>query len=51
MVFAKAMKIKAWFDSCSRVFGQAKMPMTWVTPIGLVVSQPYYQEKSETIQT
>jgi len=50
-VFKQAMQIKTWFDNASRSFNQAGVSVSWMTPLGFAVRQPYYEHKSKSIKT
>lgn len=38
-------------DACSKVFSAANIPVSWITPTGLAVSQPYFEEDSRVVKT
>lgn len=50
-VFEQAMQIKTWFDNASSAFNQAGVSVSWMTPLGFAVRQPYYEHKSKAIKT
>ena len=50
-VFERAMKIKKWFDVVSQVLAKHNVPCCWISPIGLAISQPYFEESSKIVKT
>jgi len=50
-VFERAMKIKVWFDSVSRLLNELEVPTSWLSPIGLACVQPYRKKKTVTLVT
>ena len=45
-LFAGAHRIKEWFIECAGMIAKAGYPVSWVTPLGLPVVQPYRRGKS-----
>lgn len=50
-VFERAMKIKNWFDSVSRILNSQQSPTSWVSPIGLACTQPYKKARKVQVAT
>ncbi|RYY32663.1 hypothetical protein EON62_05090, partial [archaeon] len=50
-LFASADAIKRWLGDVARLVALADQPMSWVTPLGLPVVQPYRRERSMMIKT
>jgi DNA-directed RNA polymerase len=42
-LFLSAHKIKKWFILCSRIISKEGNPVSWITPMGVPVVQPYRQ--------
>ena len=40
-LFAGAHSIKAWLIQCAALIGNTSYPVSWITPLGLPVIQPY----------
>ena len=50
-MFAGAKEIMDWLGNCSHLIAKAGHVMSWVTPMGLPVMQPYRQMASHTVRT
>ncbi len=50
-VFERAMGIKKWLDCVSELFSKCNVPVSWMTPLGLAVTQPYYGETGKRVET
>jgi len=50
-LFQGARNTMAWLGNCARLVSQQGHPMTWVTPLGLPVSQPYRRGGIMTVRT
>lgn len=50
-VFERAMRIKRWFDEASKIFYGLNAPVSWVSPIGLSCTQPYFKKKMVKVAT
>lgn len=50
-LFSSADAIKRWLAEVAGLVAMAEQPMSWVTPLGLPVMQPYRREKSMTVKT
>jgi DNA-directed RNA polymerase len=40
-LFTGAKTIMTWLNDCAKIISTTNMPVTWVTPMGLAVLQPY----------
>lgn len=49
--FAGARRIQTWFEDCAQVMGQLKQPVSWITPLGLPVIQPYRRARNYQVDT
>jgi len=43
-LFSSARDIMAWLSQCASLVASTGQPMSWVTPLGLPVIQPYRRE-------
>jgi len=50
-VFERAMAIKDWFDSVSKILNKLQIPVSWISPAGLVCMQPYQKRRAVQIPT
>ena len=50
-MFTGAKNIMKWLSECARIIGAAGQPMSWTTPIGLPIVQPYRQPGKRQIKT
>ncbi|KAL9650381.1 hypothetical protein ABK040_016448 [Willaertia magna] len=50
-VFSSAQKIMEWLNDCALLISSEDTPVTWITPLGLPVVQPYRSKQSKTIKT
>ncbi|CAM9229176.1 unnamed protein product [Choristocarpus tenellus] len=50
-LFTEARNIMAWLTELARLVAAEGQPMSWVTPIGLPVVQPYRRQSSFQVQT
>ncbi len=48
-IFERAMQIKKWFDKVSEIFGRHGVPCSWMSPIGLAITQPYFEETAKEV--
>lgn len=47
-MFVATKKIQDWFDDIARLVSKSfQKPVTWETPLGLPVLQPYFKEKAD----
>jgi DNA-directed RNA polymerase, mitochondrial len=49
-MFSQANAIKEWLSQTARVISMAGEPVTWVTPLGLPVIQPYHKPKRHSVR-
>lgn len=50
-MFSSARGIMDWLGTCAKLVAQQNMAMSWVTPLGLPVIQPYRKIHMHTVQT
>lgn len=51
-LFEGAHRIKQWLIECAHIVGSLGQPVSWITPLGLPVVQPYRsQSQFDTVQT
>ena len=50
-LFNAADAIKGWLAEVARLVAHAEQPMSWITPLGLPVVQPYRRERSMMVKT
>lgn len=50
-LFHSADAIKVWLGDVASIVAAAEQPMSWVTPLGLPVVQPYRREKAMLVRT
>jgi DNA-directed RNA polymerase len=50
-LFTSADAIKRWLGDVARQVALAEQPMSWITPLGLPVVQPYRREHSMMVKT
>eukprot|EP00698_Gefionella_okellyi_P002915 TRINITY_DN12765_c0_g1_i1.p1 TRINITY_DN12765_c0_g1~~TRINITY_DN12765_c0_g1_i1.p1 ORF type:complete len:951 (-),score=155.09 TRINITY_DN12765_c0_g1_i1:1452-4304(-) len=50
-IFSGAKTIMAWLNNCAKVISQTNLPVTWVTPLGLAVLQPYRRDGKSSVKT
>jgi DNA-directed RNA polymerase len=51
-LFSQAHEIKSWLIECAAITSKYNIPISWVTPLGYPVYQPYYKSpKFEQIDT
>lgn len=47
---ASAECIMDWIKACAKVFNEAGLPLTWVTPSGFPALQTYYKTRQQSVQ-
>eukprot|EP00388_Colpodella_angusta_P009873 GDKJ01026014.1.p1 GENE.GDKJ01026014.1~~GDKJ01026014.1.p1 ORF type:complete len:335 (-),score=62.28 GDKJ01026014.1:230-1105(-) len=50
-VFKEARTIQSWFDELVSICNQLQIPISWTTPLGLVVEQPYRKQEVVRVDT
>lgn len=51
-MFTSAKAIQDWFTDCAKIISSSqKKCITWVTPLGLPVTQPYLKMSRKNFQT
>jgi DNA-directed RNA polymerase len=50
-MFGSARAIMAWLADCARVVAAANAPVSWSSPLGLPIMQPYHKLALTSIQT
>ncbi|XP_031108895.1 DNA-directed RNA polymerase 3, chloroplastic [Ipomoea triloba] len=50
-LFQDARGIMNWLGECAMVIASQNQPISWTTPLGLPVVQPYFKSKRHTIRT
>ncbi|GMF57512.1 unnamed protein product [Phytophthora fragariaefolia] len=50
-LFNSARGIMAWLAKCAAKVGQSGQPMSWITPLGLPVVQPYRSKNTRQVRT
>ncbi|MEW5305129.1 MAG: hypothetical protein WDW36_007690 [Sanguina aurantia] len=50
-VFSSARDIMKWLADCARIVASLDKPMTWRSPLGFPIEQPYRKEHTESVQT
>ncbi|CAM9802268.1 unnamed protein product [Chrysoparadoxa australica] len=50
-LFSEARQIMAWLGTTARIVAAQDQPMTWVTPLGLPVLQPYRRQGTFVVKT
>lgn len=50
-MFSNAKNIMTWLSDCASLVSSEGQNMSWVTPLGLPVMQPYRQVKSQVVKT
>ena len=50
-MFDGANRVKDWLTSCAREVASMGQPLTWITPMGLPVVQPYRRQDSVIVHT
>eukprot|EP00605_Chrysophyceae_sp_TOSAG23-4_P002945 GSChrysophyteH1.ASY1.ANO1.3243.1 assembled CDS len=50
-MFSGAKEIMDWLGTCAHLVAKSGHVMTWVTPMGLPVMQPYRQQASQVVKT
>lgn len=50
-MFSGADAIKEWFAETARTVALHNQPMSWITPLGMPVIQPYRRESSQVVRT
>lgn len=50
-VFTGAKSIMGWLGECASLMAREQQPVSWVTPLGLPVTQPYRKNSAYTIRT
>jgi DNA-directed RNA polymerase len=51
LLFSSAKGIMNWLGACSKLVSSQNQAMSWVTPLGLPVIQPYRQERRHVVRT
>ena len=49
--FGGARLIQDWLSTCANAMSSVQQPVSWVTPLGLPVIQPYRKQQSYSVQT
>lgn len=50
-LFTGAKTIMQWLNDCAKLISTLNMPVTWVTPLGLAVMQPYRKNGQMNVRT
>jgi len=50
-LFSAARNIMEWLSTCASLVARQGQPMSWVTPLGLPVIQPYRRDKGLLVKT
>ncbi|CAM8915619.1 unnamed protein product [Rhodiola kirilowii] len=50
-MFVAARSIMSWLDDCAKIIAAENQPVSWVTPLGLPVVQPYRESGRHRIKT
>ena len=50
-LFTAASNIKEFFKQCARIVAKCNQPMSWITPMGLPVIQPYVKDDKFDVLT
>ncbi|KAH7463967.1 hypothetical protein PRIC2_005918 [Phytophthora ramorum] len=50
-LFNSARSIMAWLAKCAAKVGESGQPMSWITPLGLPVVQPYRSKSTKQVRT
>jgi DNA-directed RNA polymerase len=50
-VFTGAKSIMTWLGECAALMTKEQQPVSWVTPLGLPVTQPYRKSTAFTVRT
>ena len=50
-MFKSADKIMKWLGDCASLISKSQQVMSWITPLGLPVMQPYRKKKNYEIKT
>jgi DNA-directed RNA polymerase len=50
-MFGSARAIMAWLADCARVVSASNAPVSWSSPLGLPIMQPYHKLVLTNIQT
>ncbi|KAF0979842.1 hypothetical protein FDP41_000995 [Naegleria fowleri] len=50
-VFSSAQNIMEWLNDCALLISSSDNPVTWTTPLGLPVIQPYRSKRTKVVKT
>ncbi|CAH0482474.1 unnamed protein product [Peronospora belbahrii] len=50
-LFTSARGIMEWLAKCAALAGESGQPMSWITPLGLPVVQPYRSKSTKQVRT
>lgn len=50
-LFTSARNIMAWLGQCARLIARDGQPVSWITPLGLPVVQPYRRDSTHAVKT
>ncbi len=50
-VFTGAKSIMTWLGDCASLIAKEQQPVSWITPLGLPVTQPYRKASAHTVRT
>ncbi|RMX70052.1 hypothetical protein KXD40_006709 [Peronospora effusa] len=50
-LFTSARGIMGWLAKCAALAGESGQPMSWITPLGLPVVQPYRSKSTKQVRT
>lgn len=50
-LFTSARQLMAWMAQCARLVAQHDQPVSWITPLGLPVVQPYRRDGQHAVRT
>lgn len=50
-LFTSARLIMTWLGACARLVSKDGQPVSWITPLGLPVVQPYRRDRNHMVQT
>ncbi|EFC38178.1 predicted protein [Naegleria gruberi] len=50
-VFSSAQNIMEWLNDCALLISSSDTPVSWITPLGLPVIQPYRSKRSKIVKT
>ena len=50
-VFSSAQNIMEWLNDCALLISSTDTPVSWITPLGLPVIQPYRSKRTKVVKT